>query len=1052
MMSEFPHSVEEAGALLGASITTYGREDSTPIAPPSGMHSAFSTRKVASAELLCRLRDLRSFLRSSEAPLVSAPSILALLNKILPLSTKMANSNSDHGSNNEIPILLSNPLRKLWVDCVVLCHVLNQNRPSTQLVRKMSEIALLNPRSQKAAGGIRVAALDVIAGLFAAKDLAKTLAPWTLEVLNVCNKAMKSAGTGEPSYRISAVRTACATVVSCRQRKLEENLLLPGSMEPPAIVDAVRLLRTAMVDKIPAVRSAAATLAAHLAPLLVTHENTPPVHLDEVLQLCWKNMDDETPAMMLKWSEAWVRCSLASIVYNQGNADKKKNESPSDGGHRFVGRRLQIVPQLSSLGETVAYLVDYFCRIGGESTAQRFGGAFSVGGRNARVAIAVCLVQFLSYRSLLGDQDTSLSAEALADEVLKMLDENEKVKNSEGIFTSSRNISISDRAVARECVSHVLRHGLSSGASEGVQGGLLAHFVTLLKTGQDSSCSNSQQRQVILGEISHLVTRLGLACKAIVPDVLEIADDLLIEQDPGVRTQTSYLLLAVASSFPEEGPKLLQKSLNVIREEHASMMSATSAGTPKEDSAKGIRFFRRSTQKEKTPEVSSRHQNALHGWSIFLSYLVRTLPSIGGRLEDEIYDDLFTVSEIMLACQFNRTMCESSPAVVCTCVRGAFLILSGVLASNVIVSETRVLFIADAWKKCVDDIQNAPGLEAIRHQIFCLDVMLASVVTFLKFRSELLLTIPDILNSITGVLEGVLPLFTANSRYQTESVTGAASISRENARASLLEAYAWLPPGSFPVAADDVFNLSAQIIQDAGDQDMPCSLLRYLVDSEDEILDVRSLDTALIETQVGRSSYLTEVMTILSSDALHFEMESVSHLLPIIGLENNEPILFRSSAILGSLISSMRDVKVPSPLHEVGGWKRPVDPSTCSKTRLIDAAIQAFASTFGLKDGAEQQKVMDMLEAMLPPFLTQLARSIGVNTVLVENDRRGKVGDSSRTLSCDIFFDLRLTSFFRPKRTLLPSQTLSLSSSRVSRLFLFMIPLTTFPSAWDPRG
>ena len=59
--------------------------------------------------------------------------------------------------------------------------------------------------------------------------------------------------------------------------------------------------------------------------------------------------------------------------------------------------------------------------------------------------------------------------------------------------------------------------------------------------------------------------------------------------------------------------------------------------------------------------------------------------------------------------------------------------------------------------------------------------------------------------------------------------------------------------------------------------------------------------------------------------------------------------------------------------------------------RIVDAAIQAFSSTFGLKDGKEQQGAMKMLESLVPPFLSQLARSIGLNSTVTDHDRRVKV-------------------------------------------------------------
>lgn len=75
----------------------------------------------------------------------------------------------------------------------------------------------------------------------------------------------------------------------------------------------------------------------------------------------------------------------------------------------------------------------------------------------------------------------------------------------------------------------------------------------------------------------------------------------------------------------------------------------------------------------------------------------------------------------------------------------------------------------------------------------------------------------------------------------------------------------------------------------------------------------------------------------------------------------------------------------------VGTWRRPQDPSCSSKVRIVDAAIQAFSATFGLKDGKQQQGAMKMLESLMPPLLSQLARTMGINSASMEHDRRSKV-------------------------------------------------------------
>jgi hypothetical protein len=120
--------------------------------------------------------------------------------------------------------------------------------------------------------------------------------------------------------------------------------------------------------------------------------------------------------------------------------------------------------------------------------------------------------------------------------------------------------------------------------------------------------------------------------------------------------------------------------------------------------------------------------------------------------------------------------------------------------------------------------------------------------------------------------------------------------------------------------------------------------------------------------------------------ASHDEQESVVHLRSkepggLLGSRRSD---FRESSILKSFVSDTKVDKPPTPLHEVGTWRRPVDPSVSSKVRIIDAAIQAFSSTFGLKDGKEQQGAMDMLEQLIP-------RSLGIGAVTAENERRSKV-------------------------------------------------------------
>jgi hypothetical protein len=196
------------------------------------------------------------------------------------------------------------------------------------------------------------------------------------------------------------------------------------------------------------------------------------------------------------------------------------------------------------------------------------------------------------------------------------------------------------------------------------------------------------------------------------------------------------------------------------------------------------------------------------------------------------------------------------------------------------------------------------------------------------------------------------------------------------------------------MAADEMFAFAARHIRDAVENEVTCSVLHTLVNREDSLLDSKTLSRAKSDGQVGGNRDVEEtVISLTMEPAHHGEREAVLHLLESEQSDklDGEGVVFRGSYILGAYASDNEERKPPTPLHEVGTWRMPIDPSCSSKVRLVDGAIQAFSSTFGLKSGQEQQSAMDMLESLVPPFLAQLARSIGLNSTLIEQDRRAKV-------------------------------------------------------------
>jgi hypothetical protein len=258
------------------------------------------------------------------------------------------------------------------------------------------------------------------------------------------------------------------------------------------------------------------------------------------------------------------------------------------------------------------------------------------------------------------------------------------------------------------------------------------------------------------------------------------------------------------------------------------------------------------------------------------------------------------------------------------------------------------------------------------------------------------MVVPEALSTTTVMLEQVLPLFLPNGRFSSMPSSTGQHSRYESAKANLMEAFAWLPPGSFPMVASEIFAFAFQHIQAATESEVMCSLLPNLVNNEDKILDAKSICRAQRYGQVGGIRDIDENCIILDCEATHYgERESVIHFqtsnYPISSVDKNE---LWGSRILGMFAFDGIDFSPPpTPLHEVGTWQKPACPSYSSKVRLVDAAVQAFSATFGLKDGKEQQQAMLLLQQMVPPLLAQLARAMGVNTSLNEAERRTKSKD-----------------------------------------------------------
>jgi hypothetical protein len=369
--------------------------------------------------------------------------------------------------------------------------------------------------------------------------------------------------------------------------------------------------------------------------------------------------------------------------------------------------------------------------------------------------------------------------------------------------------------------------------------------------------------------------------------------------------------------------------------------------------------------------------------------IIRDLPTLSGGMPLDMIDDVISVSEIFINTIANETLKNSSPSGVCTCVRAGLGILSGVLTIGPKAVANHIAGIFGIWQK-VSKATPANKNFTAEHEMICLEAMLTSIVTFLKFCSELLLSIPDALSRTSLLLESILPLFFEKGRLGALPNNPLAVSRLESAKASILEAFAWMPPGSYPMVADSVFGFAAFHIQAAIANDVPCSLLPSLISKEDTILDAVPFSMSSRLGQTGGAMDLeTDITTRTSFAAEHGDRESAFSCLGKPGKSPTSSMdrqLYVGSEALALLINASKS-QPPTVLHEVGTWRMPVDPSSSPPIRLVDAAIQTFAATFGLKSGKDQQNAVAILQSLLPPTYFQNIR--------LEQDRSGKVSHQS---------------------------------------------------------
>jgi hypothetical protein len=176
-----------------------------------------------------------------------------------------------------------------------------------------------------------------------------------------------------------------------------------------------------------------------------------------------------------------------------------------------------------------------------------------------------------------------------------------------------------------------------------------------------------------------------------------------------------------------------------------------------------------------------------------VAVVVRDLPDLPGGLPTDVLDTVVSVCEVLISTLTNDMVKEGSPSSACTCVRAGFQLISGALTTGPDAISNQIAIIFGLWQKVCKSAKLSDTFTA-DHELICVEAMLTSIVSFLKFCADLLLSIPDALSRTSIILENLLPLFFGKGRLGSTPVNPAAACRLDSAKASIMEAFAWLPP------------------------------------------------------------------------------------------------------------------------------------------------------------------------------------------------------------------------------------------------------------------
>jgi len=439
-----------------------------------------------------------------------------------------------------------------------------------------------------------------------------------------------------------------------------------------------------------------------------------------------------------------------------------------------------------------------------------------------------------------------------------------------------------------------------------------------------------------------------------------------------VRFESATCLAAIATIFPSTTFPMLQAATAALTSSLTELQQIVSKTDPKDPG------FQRS--------LYSRMYR-VNGLALHSTMLLQILSTSSSRIQPPAKIQASLPSTLQIAQSLILITFETiqpSPinwTLTCTTMRAGFCILSGLLSLGPAYTKANIGSFFVIWQTAVENAKTPtlPDFE-VTHDLICLDAALNSILAFVRHCPTLLLDVPDALTRTSLILEELLEVVSGSGRLANPEK--AAAVSRlDIVKASLMEAFSWLPPGSFPIVADKLFGWAAEHLHVGSTEGIQTSLLPNLVSSQDSPLDIKSNDTATSIPQVGGDRSMVELISFKDATQTdHAEREAMLH--------------------FDCLPASSPTSTPPTPMHAAGHWKAPPSPYASSSIRLMDACVHMYAALFGLQDDSNQNAAINTLQSLLPAVYSGVKKfdpTAGIaNTFTTETEKELKAKNNHK--------------------------------------------------------